>query len=95
VKNDTSNVPAAGVESGYPIPKIPTYALPPFVQSEEDRERWELVVAVAEELSRQNEPDGRPNSQFVWYYSRWLYRSDIPTGCADDPAIPFEVIASR
>ncbi len=75
-------------ETGYSIPKIPAYALPPFVQSAQDRERWELVVAVAEELSRQNEPDGQANSQFVFFYSRTLYNSDIPTGSADDPLVP-------
>ncbi|MEJ7569634.1 MAG: hypothetical protein WKF41_15380 [Gaiellaceae bacterium] len=83
----TSNLPATGFESGYPIPKIPTYALPPFVKSDEDRERWELVVAVAEELSRQNEPSGVPDSQFVWQYSRTLFHSDVPTGSADEPLV--------
>lgn len=71
-----------------PLPTIPDYALPSYIQTPEDRERWELVFALAEETSRQNEPDGRPNSQFVWYFARHLYFSEIPTGSPDDPAAP-------
>ncbi len=77
-------------ETGYPIPPLPDYALPPFVRTAEDRERWELVRALATELSRQNEPAGEPNSQFVWFYSRTLYHSEIPTGTSDDPAVPLD-----
>jgi hypothetical protein len=78
--------------SPYPIATIPAYALPPFVQTPEDRERWELSVTLAETTSRQNEPDGRPNSMFVWYFARSVYHSDIPTGSPDDPAAPVDAL---
>lgn len=60
------------------IPKQPTY--PSFVLSESDQSRWDLSMAIAEETSRQNEPDGRPNSQFVFYYARTVFFSPLVTG---------------
>jgi hypothetical protein len=75
---------------GYPIPTVPDYALPPFVSTPEDRERWELAVAMAEELSRQNESDGRVNSQFVFHFARTVYFSELPTGSPGDPPVPLE-----
>jgi hypothetical protein len=60
------------------VPKQEHY--PPYVLTEADESRWDLAMAIAEETSRQNEPDGRPNSQFVWYYARTVYFSPIETG---------------
>ena len=78
--------------SPYPIAKTPDHALPPYVQTPEDRERWELAVALAEITSRQHEPDGTPNSTFVWYFARSLYFSEFPTGSRDDPAAALEAL---
>ena len=77
-------------QPGYVIPTIPTAALPPFVLTGADRERWELAVAIAEETSRQNEPDGRPNSLFVFGYARTVFFSELETGSPGDPAFPPE-----
>lgn len=47
---------------------------PPFVQTDEDRLRWDLCVAVA--ADQLQEP---PESAAVWLASRALYYSSIPT----------------
>jgi hypothetical protein len=65
--------------SGYSIAKIPEHALPPFVQRAEDRERWELAIAIPTKISEDNEPDECANSGFVWSTSRTIYNSDLPT----------------
>lgn len=67
------------------VPDIPDEAYPPFAVTEAERERWRVAHAVAEAISRQNEPSGTPNSTFVWYFARSVYHSDVPTGTADDP----------
>jgi hypothetical protein len=74
------------VESPYLVPSVPDYALPPFVRTAEDRERWELALAIAEETSRQNEPDGQVNTQFVFGYARTIFFSDVETGSPADPS---------
>jgi hypothetical protein len=47
------------------VPRIPAYALPSYVRTPEERERFELSRLIAELISADNEPDGRPNSLFV------------------------------
>lgn len=79
-------------QPGYPIPTIPEYALPAFAKSTEDRERWQLANAVAAKISSQNEPDGRPNSMFVFHFARSVYFSDLPTGTADDAPCPVDLL---
>ncbi len=68
----------------YVVPKLPPEAIPSFVMTAEDIERWELCHATAEAMSRQNEPSGQPNAQFVWQTTRWLYHSPIPLGDPDE-----------
>lgn len=64
--------------SAYAIPKQEHY--PPFVLTEADQARWDLSYAIAAKTSADNEPDGRPNSQFVWGYARTVFFSELPTG---------------
>ncbi len=66
------------------IPKLPPEAFPPYVITSDDRERWELAHAISCKISADNEPDGRPNTRFVWYMTRHIYSSEIATGSADD-----------
>jgi hypothetical protein len=49
---------------------------PPYVASEEERRRWDLCAALAEQLFADPE-DG--SARDVWLATRSLYRSDIPT----------------
>ena len=66
------------------IPRIPEYALPSYVRTLEERERFELSHPIAELISAENEPDGRPNSLFVLYMRETIYFSDLPTGTPED-----------
>jgi hypothetical protein len=66
------------------IRPIPEYALPSYVRTPEERERFELSHAVAEAISAANEPDGRPNPLFVLHMRETIYFSDIPTGTPED-----------
>jgi hypothetical protein len=66
------------------VRRIPDYALPSYVRTPEQRERFELSHAVAEAISAENEPDGRPNSLFVLSMRETIYLSDIPTGTPED-----------
>jgi hypothetical protein len=66
------------------IPCIPEYALPSYVRTPEERERFELSRLIAELISAGNEPDGRPNSLFVLYMRKTIYFGDIPTGTPED-----------
>ena len=69
---------------GYVAPRRmegPQFApFPGWVQTPEQRRRWELCAEGATVLSRLHEPTGRPDSRFVWVTTRALYNSDIPTG---------------
>ena len=49
-----------------------TWAFPTFVITPDERRRWRLCRSVAESF-----PDG--NADTIWFASRSLYRSDIPT----------------
>jgi hypothetical protein len=66
------------------IPRIPEYALPSYVRTPEQRERFELSHLIAELISADNEPDGRPNSLFVLHMRETIYFSDMPTGTPED-----------
>jgi hypothetical protein len=66
------------------IPRLPDIAFPFYVQTDKQRERWELSHAIAEAISAENEPDGRPNTLFVWHMTRHLFSSEMPTGSVDD-----------
>lgn len=54
------------------VPKAPSY--PTWVQSAEERHRFDLSVAVAAQAL-----DAEPTSAAVWSAARVLYQSDIPT----------------
>lgn len=69
---------------GYVAPRRmegPQFApFPGYVQTSEQRRRWEICADAATTLSTLCEPNGRPDSGFVWVTTRALYGSDIPTG---------------
>jgi hypothetical protein len=67
------------------LPNIPSYAYPPFVQTDEQKYRWQCSWAVATEISAEYE-GGVANSTFVFYFSRALYSSDIPTFTPEERA---------
>jgi hypothetical protein len=67
---------------------IPDYAYPAFVHTDEDKERWRLALDIASKISRDFEPSGNPDPQFVFYMSREVFFSDIPTGSPEDAAPP-------
>ena len=67
-------------------PEVPLSArYPPYVRSEADRERWDLVGKIAEAYVAAFED--HPDPHFVWYAQRQWYFSDIPTGSPEDLAI--------
>jgi hypothetical protein len=66
------------------VPRISEYALPSYVRTPDERERFELSHLIAELISADNEPDGRPNSLFVLHMRETIYFSDIPTGTPED-----------
>jgi hypothetical protein len=47
---------------------------PPYVESAEERRRWDLCEAIAEALF------GDLDRASVWMATRAIYRSDLPTG---------------
>ena len=57
---------------------------PPYVRTDEERRRWDVCVEGAVAYSELCEPGGVADSQFVWYFTRSIYKSDIPTGTPDD-----------
>lgn len=72
-------------EDGYSIPLAP---LPPWLQSPEDELRWKVCAALSIFVSAQMEPDGRPDSRFVWFSVRALYHdARFPTGEAEPQAL--------
>ena len=64
--------------STYPHPSLQTPVTP------EQRERFELSHLIAELISAENEPDGRPNSLFVLHMRETIYFSEMPTGTPED-----------
>lgn len=64
------------------VPKQESY--PDFVIDEADQERWDLAHAIAERISEDNEPSGHPNSQFVWWFARQVYHSNLETGTLEE-----------
>ena len=68
----------------YELPDIPDYAYPPFVTTDEEKYRWRCSWTVAQEISIEHE--GYPNSEFVFYFSRTVYFSDIPTFTPEERA---------
>jgi hypothetical protein len=80
---------------GYVLPRRmegPQFApFPGYVQTPEQRHRWEVCARASTLLSALHEPSGRPDSGFVWVTTRALYYSDIPTG--EWPAEPTEAAA--
>ena len=51
---------------------------PPYVVSDDERERWDLSLGIATELFGDVGPD------HVWMATRSIYRGPIPTRTADD-----------
>jgi hypothetical protein len=78
-----SGMPDA-TDNGYVLPRRmegPQFApFPGYVQTPEQRRRWEVCADAAATLSALHEPSGGPDSRFVWVTTRALYNSDIPTG---------------
>lgn len=72
----------------YAIPELPDYAYPDFVETDKDKERWRLALDIAQSISADNEPSGKPDLEFVFYMSREVYFSDIPTGKPEDATTP-------
>jgi hypothetical protein len=77
------------------VPRLPAYALPAYVRTPEERERFELSHALAEAISAQYEPDGRPDAVFVFHMREHIYASDIPTGGPDDVPPPGAITATE
>jgi hypothetical protein len=55
---------------------------PPYVQTEEERDRWDAAGEVAKATSELHEASGVADNVFVWTAQRALYNSDIPTAAA-------------
>lgn len=49
---------------------------PPYVNTEEERRRWDLSKATARDLAANSDID---DPAFVWLATRSIYNSDIPT----------------
>lgn len=59
---------------------------PPYVRSSEERERWDVCEEIAKGTSRLHEASGKSDPTFVWYTTRSLYCSEIPTGSPESPS---------
>lgn len=59
-------------------PDLP--ALPMFVRTKQDRERWAAACQLAIAISEHNEQTGVSNPRFVFFAARSFYFSDMPTG---------------
>ena len=68
-----------------PIPRLHPALFPPYVLTDQDRQRWQLCHALATRLSEFCDPGGRADGAFVFTYTRKLYSSDIPLGAPGDP----------
>jgi hypothetical protein len=53
---------------------------PGYIQTPEQRERWDICAAIMSTMSSQHEPTGRPDPRFVWVGTRALYNTDAPMG---------------
>lgn len=58
-------------------PKLAPY--PGYVQTVEERRRWDAAYGIAEGVSALYERDGHPDSRFTWLTTRALYQSEYPT----------------
>ncbi len=58
--------------------KRPAIEYPPYVVSEEERQRWDLAHGIATELFGDVGPD------HVWMAARSIYQGPIPTRTSDD-----------
>jgi hypothetical protein len=69
-------------DNGYVLPRRmegPLHApYPGYVQTEEQRRRWDMCAHMVTELSAHYE-GGRADARFVWVGTRALYNSEIPT----------------
>jgi hypothetical protein len=76
-----SGMPDA-TDNGYVLPRRmegPLYApYPGYIQTPDQRERWDVCAEVVSTASSWFEPSGRPDSRFVWVGTRALYSSDTP-----------------
>jgi hypothetical protein len=63
------------------VPESARY--PPYVRTDAEKERWDIVRQIAERYVELYEDE--PDPSFVWYATRQWYFSDIPTGSPDDP----------
>jgi hypothetical protein len=82
VPGDSAETPTVPPEDDGELWREERY--PPYVRMAEQRERWDVCEEVAEATSRLHEPSGEPDRTFVWFTTRALYRSDIPTGTPAD-----------
>jgi hypothetical protein len=60
---------------------------PGYIETAEQRERWDVSAGIVSALSSRFEPSGRPDSRFVWMGTRALYKSDMPPGELDEMAV--------
>ena len=54
-------------------PELPPERYPPFIETAEERLRWEAAVAIADEIFA-------GDTAGAWMAARSIYRGDIPTG---------------
>jgi hypothetical protein len=54
------------------------------VRTPADRARWDICLKTATAMSELCEPSGAADSQYVWFTTCALYKSDIPTGDPPD-----------
>jgi hypothetical protein len=61
---------------------------PPYATMLWQRERWDVCYDTAKTISEVNEPSGVADPQFVWFMTRSLDNSDLPTYDSDyDPTL--------
>jgi hypothetical protein len=60
---------------------------PGYIQTPEQRERWDVCAGIVSTLSSRFEPTGRPDPRFVWLATRSLYSSDMPPSELNELAI--------
>lgn len=61
------------------VPRTPEAEYPPYVQSEDERRRWDLSAAIARQHFGEAGPD------HVWTATRSIYRDQsVPTEAPDD-----------
>lgn len=62
-------------------PRLAPY--PGYVQTVEERRRWDAAYGIAEGVSAMYERDGDPDPRFTWLATRALYQSELPTADGD------------